>query len=594
MHQIRYGLPLAAALLTGCASTSGTEVASSGPAPSPPAASSAPAIPCAALKAAALPIAGTVILSADVRTAGPTLGGPGQGPGDAPAHCDIVGQLQQRVGANGQTYSIKFHMRLPDAWNGRFFFQGGGGSNGAIGNAIGPLMGSQPGNALQLGYAVVSQDSGHDNDLNNDPSRQGEVTFGWDAEARRNYGGASIAPVTQTGKALIARYYGRGPAYSYYVGGSKGGQEGFMAAQRYGDMFDGVLSGFPGFRLADAGAVGQMWDAQAVAEAARAVGAFAADGQPLLNKAFTDADLLLVSGAVLTACDSLDGLEDGMVEAFTACTTARVAPALTAITCSGAKTEACLVPAQVSALRKIFDGAKGAGGRSLYADWPWDAGIAARVGPGATQGWRQWKMGGYNATANNGLAVVLGGKSASAVFTSPPTQVANDPASLTRYSLGVNVADNAAKARVKWGPFNESSVDFMNADAADLSVFTQRGGKLLVFHGVSDPVFSINDTINWLGKVDAHERGRADRFVRLFPVPGMNHGGGGPATDQFDAFGALVAWRERGVAPTQMVATARASTPWPGRTRLLCALPMQPRYQGGDKESAASFKCVKP
>ncbi|MBN9318236.1 MAG: tannase/feruloyl esterase family alpha/beta hydrolase, partial [Caulobacterales bacterium] len=486
-------------------------------------------------------------------------------------------------------------LRLPDAWNGRFFFQGGGGPNGAIGNAIRPLMGAQPSNAVSQGYAVVSQDSGHDNDVNRDPARQGEVTFGWDPQARADYGGASIPPVAATAKALIARYYGRGPQFSYYVGGSKGGQEGFMAVQRYATLFDGVLAGYPGFRLADAGGVGQMWDAQAMAEAARAMGAMAADGQPLLNKALTDDDLLLVSGAVLKACDGLDGLEDGIIEAFPACNTARVAPALTAITCAGAKAADCLAPAQVAALRKIFDGAKGPDGRLLYADWPWDAGIAYRNPQGAVSGgWRMWKLGPYASPTNTGLAVVLGGKSASAVFTSPPTEVADDPGALTRYSLGVNVVENARKGRVKWGALNQSSVDFMNADSGDLSEFNRRGGKLLIYHGVSDPVFSINDTIAWLEKVNVMDRGQASKFVRLFPVPGMNHGQGGPATDQFDAFGALVAWRERGVAPTQFTATARPGTPWPGRTRLLCAWPQQPRYQGGDKESAASFRCVNP
>jgi feruloyl esterase len=74
----------------------------------------------------------------------------------------------------------------------------------------------------------------------------------------------------------------------------------------------------------------------------------------------------------------------------------------------------------------------------------------------------------------------------------------------------------------------------------------------------------------------------------------MNHGGGGPATDQFAAFDALVAWREHGVAPGALVATARAGAPWPGRTRLLCPWPQQAHYAGGDPEKAESFRCAKP
>jgi feruloyl esterase len=78
----------------------------------------------------------------------------------------------------------------------------------------------------------------------------------------------------------------------------------------------------------------------------------------------------------------------------------------------------------------------------------------------------------------------------------------------------------------------------------------------------------------------------------VFPVPGMNHCAGGPATDQFDAFSALVAWVEKGTAPDQIVAKAGPNTPWPGRTRPLCAYPKVARYKGaGSLEDAASFEC---
>jgi len=579
------GVAFVAVAFAGCATAPPAETAAAG-------GGFSPTSPCEGLARARFPDRTTVITSAVAQQPSRTAGSPFAPPADIPSHCEIFGKLQERQGANGQTYAIKFHVRLPAQWNGRFFFQGGGGSNGVVGDALGNLMGAQPGNALSLGYAVISQDSGHDNATNNDPKLQGIGTFGWDAEARRNYGGASIGPVVRTGKALIAAYYGRGPRFTYYVGGSKGGQEGFMAVQRFPEEFDAVLAGYPGFHLAYAGGVAQMWDAQAFADAARAMDAKTPDGQPLLNKAFTDADLLLVSDAVLKACDGLDGTQDGIVENFRACTTAKVAPALVAVTCSAAKAPACLAPAQVAALRKVMDGARSKDGRILYADWPWDAGIAGRTPQGASQGWRAWKLGPYASEVNSSRAIVLGGGSASAAFTSPPTPVADTPADMTRYALGVDVDANAAKAKVKWGAFNESAVDYMHADATDLSKFTGKGGKLLIYHGVSDPVFSINDTIVWLERVNARAGGRAASFVRLFAVPGMNHGGGGPATDQIEVFSALVAWREKGVAPASLVGRARADTPWPGRTRLLCPYPQQPRRTSGDPEKAESFRCV--
>src|SRR5215469_10661302 len=117
-----------------------------------------------------LPNASTTITAADLRAATPELrviGGRGGVRPAMPEHCELRGKMNDRTGANGQHYAINFHMRLPTAWNGRFFFEGGGGSNGNIGDALGNIQGQQPTNALALGYAVVTQDSGHDNATNN-------------------------------------------------------------------------------------------------------------------------------------------------------------------------------------------------------------------------------------------------------------------------------------------------------------------------------------------------------------------------------------------------------------------------------------------
>jgi feruloyl esterase len=133
---------------------------------------------------------------------------------------------------------------------------------------------------------------------------------------------------------------------------------------------------------------------------------------------------------------------------------------------------------------------------------------------------------------------------------------------------------------------------------SDLSVLRDRGAKLIVYHGTSDPVFSSNDTAAWYSALQANQGGNAANFARYFPVPGMNHCSGGVTTDKFDALSAIVNWVENGQAPDRIVASARAdntdiaSLGWSAtRSRPLCVAPKVARYKGGDIESATSFAC---
>lgn len=542
---------------------------------------------CAALTGLTqLPNPTTAITAAALKPASAAVGSPG-GRGGVPAlpeHCEIRGRMNDRTGANGQHYAINFHMRLPTAWNSKFFFEGGGGSNGNLGDAFGNLQGQQPGNALQLGYAVVSQDSGHSNATNNDPKLNGTQTFGFDEQARLDFGYNSYDQVTQAARAIIKAYYGKPPERSYYVGCSEGGREAMMMSQRFPDYFDGILACSPGFKLPKA-AIAQAWDTQSFAAVAKADGLNDANGEPFINKTYTDADMTLIANAILSACDKLDGLEDGIIANFGACRLAAVQPKLAALTCKGPKDATCLTADQVSAFERAIGGAKNSKGESLYSDWAWDVGIG-------NPGWRIWKLGMFAAPVNNSINATLGAGALSAIFTTPPTPVASTGAAPMDYVMNFSFDTDAPRIFAENGTFTKSAWDFMLASSTDLSAFHKHGGRLLITHGVSDPVFSVNDTISWLNEVDKKNKGKASEFVRFFAVPGMNHCGGGPSTDRYDAFGALVAWVENKTPPERIVATAGPMTPWPTRTRPLCRYPAWPHYKGsGSIEDAANFVC---
>lgn len=546
---------------------------------------------CAAIGTAmqrAWPEPGTRIVSSTYRPAGITPATPGP-PGMAmpavalPAHCDLIGTMHERTGSDGQHYAIRFHLRLPEEWNNRFFFQGGGGSDGEIGDAIGRLSGNVT-PALAQGFAVLSQDAGHDNVTNSIVDRGGPAAFGFDPQARADFGGASLAPVTRAAKAIIAHFYGAAPRFSYFVGCSKGGQEGMVLAQRHPELYDGIVAGAPGFSLPRA-ALAEAWDTQSFAQVARAKGQQVTPAT--LAATFSDADLGLVRKAVLDACDADDNLRDGMVGDFRRCTSAKVLPALARSTCSGSKRNSCLSVAQVRALIRVHDGVRTTTGKPLYAGFPWDAGWS-------DMGWRIWKIGSADGHIP-AINILLGAPTLATTFTVPPKAPGPGIDALLAYHLSFDFDRDARAIYATGNGYPRSGWQDVGARSPDLAAFRKRGGRMVVPQGVSDPVFSINDTIAWWNEVNRAAQGRAADYVRVFPVPGMNHCSGGPATDRYDAFAALVDWVEGHKPPASLAATSGPQTPWPERQRPICAYPTYARYRGsGSPDDARSFTCVAP
>ncbi len=525
-----------------------------------------------------------------------------------PEHCNVVGTINaNRVGAKSspavtQTYTINWQVRLPTAWNGKFWMSGGGGTDGSV-----PVTTTN----LNLGYATAANDSGHSNATNSDALAGGSAAFGTDQQARVDFAYNAIDLTTQTAKFLIAQYYGRSPSFSYFQGCSMGGREAMMVTQRFPTYFDGVVAGDPAFRITKVG-VWAAYEGQQLAALATANGLISANAVPFANNTFTDQDLQLVSKAILTACDSLDGLADGMVNNSQACTTAVVSPVLNALQCAGAKTPACLAAGQVTAITNIYTkGATNSLGVPQYAPWMWDPGIAGCTSatdcntPTATNingGWRAWNVGAYSSsfvpnvstTANGALNFAsLGGGAIPLLFATPPilpAPTAND--GLAKLIMNYNFDTLAQSIFGTSAQFPVSNTTLLNVDATDLSGLKNRGGKLIVYVGQSGGPFSPQDLVNWYAAMSATMGASTQTFARLYLVPGMNHCGGGPATSTFDPFTPVVNWVEKGIAPDSIAATAPATTPWPNRTRPLCPYPQYAQYNGaGDINSASNFTC---
>lgn len=488
----------------------------------------------------ALKLADTTIKSATSRVAGGFVapgGAPSAQPLMLPAFCRVVGVTAP---------AVNFEVWMPlQTWNGKFQGVGNGGTAGVISYAA-------MATALTRGYAVASTDTGHVN--------KGGFDSSW-AMGRpdlvADFGHRGLHVMTENGKKITRAFYGKRPTYSYYVGCSKGGQQGLMEAQRYPGDYDGLIAGDPANNWTRFYAGGHLWYSLATLK----------DPESYIPAT----KLPLLANAVNASCDALDGIADGVLDDPRKCA---FDPAV--LTCeAGEDSEACLTPKQVNAVKDIWTGARNSAGQVVYP------GLlpGAEDGPG---GWASW---------TTGTAPFTGSRHWSAAEGFFKYMVFENP---TWDFRTFNFDTDLPWALAKVG---------RSLDATDpnLRPLKRRGGKLLVYHGWSDPDISPLNSIDYYESVVSllgaqQERSKALRetqeFFRLFMVPGMQHCRGGPGPENFDMLTALEQWVEHGVAPQRIVATHLTSGVV-DRTRPLCPYPQIARWNGsGSSDDATNFVCV--
>jgi feruloyl esterase len=567
----------------------------------------APRASCASLTGLTLP-------NAQILTATPKTG-----------YCNVVGVINKRVSNQDPdhfTYAIGFALNLPDTWYGRFEMMGGGGTDGSLNQNKADPQGSA-GVELSQGWAVAADDGGHEDITPNavggyqddDPNAGGAQHFGIDEQARIDYGYNGIEKTATISKLIIADYYGQAANFSYIMGCSDGGRDGMVASQKFPTLFDGVVSQNPGFNLPQAG-IAEAWNEQVLATLATSTDV---NGQPFIPDTFPPQDLEVASAAILSACDALDGLVDGIIDDFHACTNEKVFPALAAYTCGtgshGSTPHAgtCLTSAQVGVLKKIYAGPVNSKGHRLYSNWFWDAGIwDPPSAPGL--GWAAWNVVFFGPpNVNTAANLTLGAGAVPMIFVTPPvvTPVAG-PNGQEAFMFHFNFDTDAPKIFAETKEYPQSSMDFMTGVSVNLRPFRDHGGKLIISSSVNDGIFSGASIARWYRIMNRHMGGNAANFARLFMVPNMAHCGGGPATNDFavNELNAITAWVENGVPPERIIATNHNTTsPFPsgglfdprvaqnfptGGTRPLCPYPAVPRYTGsGMTNDAANFVCIR-
>jgi feruloyl esterase len=387
--------------------------------------------------------------------------------------------------------------------------------------------------ALARGFAVATTDSGHEGAVF-------DGSFFRDQQASLDFYYMAIGRVTVLAKQIITWYYGRPAVHAYYCGCSTGGREGMIMTQRFPTYFDGVVAGAPAMRTGHSN-LALAFIGATFRQAAPPSPAGPPDAAQLLS----DGDRKLVIDSLLKKCDELDGIKDGMIFNTRACA---FDPA--DLVCTGAKTDACLTAAQAGALKKAFAGPKTLHGDPVYSGFPWDVGMGDHQGlPGLLFGPR--------------IPV--------------PMEAEGAQFDVDREAARVMADANGRLGDSTW---------------TNLSTFAGKGGKLMFYHGMSDPWFSALATLAYYEKMAKDTPGNAPvtDWGRLYLVPGMGHcGGGSAALDDFDMLTAMVNWVEKGRAPDQVIATGRA---FPGRSRPLCPYPQHAQYKGeGDPNDAHNFVC---
>jgi feruloyl esterase len=449
---------------------------------------------------------------------------------EMPGHCRVEGVIDARTGRDGKPYGLGFAVSLPANWNGRFLFQGGGGLNGSVQPPLGAQYAGDR-SALERGFAVASTDSGHKGAVF-------DAGFLKDQQATLHFLYQGIATVTPVVKQIVATHYGKPIDHAYFVGCSTGGREAMMMSQRFPNYFDGIVAVAPAMRTSFSN-----YGLRHATAALNAIAPVNDKGQPDTRAALSDEQRRLLIDGVVQACDALDGHRDGFIFAPQDC---RFDPGTLA--CKAGKKNQCLTSAQVKAIRTVMRGPRTTAGHQVYPGYYFDTGIAT----------------------TRGLPGVLAG----------PLIPEGRPAGVT---LDVDATwPEAMNARSMAG----------DTDAwTNLSTFRGLGGKLIFAHGVSDPWFSAQDTVQY------YERLRADntevpleQWSRLFLVPGMGHCGGGErALDRFDLLDPIIAWVETGRAPERVVATGESA---PGESRPLCPWPGLAHYSGsGDARDATNYIC---
>ncbi|MFH8491073.1 tannase/feruloyl esterase family alpha/beta hydrolase [Streptomyces longisporoflavus] len=475
------------------------------------------------------------------------------------AYCEVDANL---FPVDPEAPNIEMRVALPAEWNGKGMMFGGGGYDGIIVPPsfdipfAGTAAGIGEGTPLARGYAVFSGDSGHQ--AIKDPANQG--SFALNEEALRNFAADALKKTRDAAMFIIEKNYGKQPSRSYFAGVSSGGREALAVAQRWPRDFDGVIANAPAWNAATLDLFfGHM------TETLRRPGAFPS---PEKQK--------LIYDRVMEHCDGDDGVRDGVISDEAGCD---FDPKVLRCEDGEDRGPTCLSDAQIKAVREL----------SSPIEWDYELGSGEKGYPGMA-----FLSGADMSTPGLGI----GSRAPERPLDDTTAFAAGFWDQWAKYFITRDPDFDGLtfdpKMPGKWKERISELTALQDINNPDLSEFAKAGGKLLLVHGTADPIVSVRSTAEYYERVRATVGPKtASKFLRMYTIPGMGHGGTAAFTAGWDSLTAVQRWAEKGIAPNGPVVTDLGESA-DGRTRPLCEYPQWPRYKGkGDVDRAENYACVR-
>jgi hypothetical protein len=445
---------------------------------------------------------------------------------DLPGFCAIRGTIDPDIG---------FEARFPlSGWNGKYYQSGCGGFCGSVLADKGGFS-NTINEALKRGFAAITTDAGHRAWL-------GDASWASDNPTAVEVYAHRVLPLAHAaGTGMVESFYGEPARLDYFGGCSNGGRLAAMAAQRYPELFDGILGGGAVLDLSGSGGIYGSWVVQVNS---------GPGGERILNRRNFAHKLPLLERLVIEQCDAADGRADGIISQPRRCEVD-----LTALPrCAAEEEDGCFVERELAVVQKWYQGPRDSAGNQLFPGMP----------PGSERYWAVWFLDPEDGTAPGNA---LGGNYAKYLGFEDG---APDDFTALDFDFDIDPARLTANGRL------------LNAMDPDLSAFRDAGGKYLLWHGWQDPLVLPDQTVDWYAGILEQMGGASevDSFLRLFMIPGMGHCWELPSSvpDRFDPITVLDDWVERGQAPQRLDVSALDPESANPAAAVVCPYPGEPVF----------------